>query len=325
MISYSEEGRVVCIIYRGGDGAPCRLVERRLDISEIETCPGWILLSRLRGRVLREEDLEGSPGEQLMRQLARYKAECRLQPPPMTEIGNLRLSRHSEDSSLQQSSSCSTFPGLPDCRVEGLLLCSTQPSSTTLSAREYYKHRLEDQSTIMQTEDVFTPNRTQIVRLVKAFTADTLPRLLVTSQPENSVFTHYDFSPRNVLVSTTSPPQITGIVDFEFAGFFPHEEDFVNDAVDNAGDWPEPSYKVFLDELEKCGVKTPLRGLDGRLWREAVSLRRLTENIAPWRLRPCGVEGSELRTALDRAAHVVEDCIDELRSLVAQEDRNVEL
>ena len=66
-------------------------------------------------------------------------------------------------------------------------------------------------------------------------------------------FTHHDFSPGNILV--------TGILDFEFAGFFPNEES-TNDAIVYSEDWPEAVYRVFPEELEGLGERTPLRGID---------------------------------------------------------------
>ena len=315
-LSYSADGKVVYRIHRDIDGIPFRITEHQLERFADQLCPGWVLLSRVSGRVLRLEDLQGATGDQIMRQLARYKAECRLSLPLVGEIGNVRLFTSDEVDSLLHTASYPTFAGLPDCRIDGLLLCSTQPSGAIRSSQEYYRHRLNDQTTILRTEEVFAPNRSRIGDRVRKFMMHTLPKLLLSRQVQNFAFTHYDFSPRNVLVTQTPPPRLTGFVDFEFAGFFPSEEDFVNDAIDNQGDWPESSYSTFLDELEVCGVKTPLRGMPQRIWNEAIVLRRLTENISPWRLRLGGEKGHELREALDMAAKEVERCIDELERIV---------
>jgi aminoglycoside phosphotransferase (APT) family kinase protein len=74
-------------------------------------------------------------------------------------------------------------------------------------------------------------------------------------------FTHHDFSPGNILVSESSPLLVTGILDFESAGFFPNEES-TNNAIAYSDDWPEAVYRVFLEELEGLGERTPLRGID---------------------------------------------------------------
>jgi len=73
-------------------------------------------------------------------------------------------------------------------------------------------------------------------------------------------FTHYDFSPRNILVSEGSPPLVTSVLDFEFAGFFPNEDQFTNNAIANNQDWPEAAYRVFS-------------GGTGEAWREDTSAR----------------------------------------------------
>ena len=85
-------------------------------------------------------------------------------------------------------------------------------------------------------------------------------------------FTHYDFSPRNILVSEGSPPLVTSVLDFEFAGFFPNEDQFTNNAIANNQDWPDAAYRVFLEEVEKLGERTPLRDIDQESWKEACRL-----------------------------------------------------
>lgn len=38
---------------------------------------------------------------------------------------------------------------------------------------------------------------------------------------------------------------------------------------------------VFLEELEKLGERTPLRGIDQESWKEACRLVQITEDVAP--------------------------------------------
>ena len=138
------------------------------------------------------------------------------------------------------------------------------------------------------------------------------------------LFTHYDLSPRNTLVSfpdsTTSTtctctshvsPKITGIIDFEFAGFFPPSHEFVNDYVDNGGDWPEQVYSSYLARLEELGVPTPRRGIDERLWKLEHQLGILLDNIAPWWL-PGGMDGDAVEAKLLECRGVAEGCVREL-------------
>src|SRR5271155_2008118 len=106
--------------------------------------------------------------------------------------------------------------------------------------------------------------RNEVSPVVREFAEKTLLGLSLFSsdRPTAMTFTHYDFSPCNILVSEGSPPLITGILDFEFADFFPNKEEFTNNAIANDQDWPEAAYRAFLEELEKLGERTPLRGID---------------------------------------------------------------
>ncbi|PTB41733.1 uncharacterized protein TrAFT101_009653 [Trichoderma asperellum] len=79
-------------------------------------------------------------------------------------------------------------------------------------------------------------------------------------------FTHYDLFPRNILV-TGSPPRITGIVDWEFPGFFPPVDEFLDDWLDG-GDWPKEFYVAYLKRLEENGVATPAKSVRGDGWQK---------------------------------------------------------
>lgn len=73
------------------------------------------------------------------------------------------------------------------------------------------------------------------------------------------VFVHGDIFPRNILVSNSDPPTVTGIIDFEFSGFLPPSEEFEQDlsADRDVADWPVEIYQMLVDELEDAGVITP--------------------------------------------------------------------
>ena len=58
----------------------------------------------------------------------------------------------------------------------------------------------------------------------------------------------------------------------------------------------------FLEELEKLGERTRLRGIDQESWKEACRLVQITEDIAPWYLRRGGTKGPELVAELSKAA-----------------------
>ena len=140
------------------------------------------------------------------------------------------------------------------------------------------------------------------------FVSNTLPTLELANGPAAKfVFTHFDLSPRNVLVSGT-PPRVTGLVDFEFSGFFPEVDEFVNDYVDNGGDWPSAAYEAYLGRLAELGVNTPAHGIDEAVWKQAHWFGQMIEHIAPWWLP--GDKGEEgLRGALQESASVVEEML----------------
>jgi hypothetical protein len=275
---------------------------------------GWVLLSRLPERRLELSDLEGEIGADIARELAVMVAQFRTKTPAQGCFGNIRLKPAPpipEDAAKEDD----LFVLGPRLIVNGLLLCHHAPEKPTYSTLEYYQVRLQDQLTKLETEDVFASKRTEVSPLVRDFMTKSLPALHLFNRdtPARPTFTQYDFSPRNILVSG-SPPHVTGLVDFEFAGFFPPEEEFANNAVGNEGDWPAPVYDMFLLELEKLGVETPLRGFSVQRWNEARLLMLLIEDIAPWYLREGGIKGGELEEECQKAADKARRCIEELKN-----------
>jgi hypothetical protein len=216
----------------------------------------------------------------------------------------------------------------------------------------YYKLRLEDKERQLETKAAYAPNR-DLAGAVRGFVARDLVRLpgfsagsaagaavhvdlsfaeedarggAAAAQDAGGggggpfVFTHYDLSPRNVLVSAgaaATAPTITGIVDFEFAGFFSPLEEFVNDQVNNDGDWPPAVYQAYL-ELARNGVATPLMGVGTKqakdeegaeIWRLTIVVEKLLQCIAPWWL-PGGRESEALKEELDKARAIVLETLD---------------
>lgn len=168
--------------------------------------------------------------------------------PKADKIGNIKqiadLSRVQEDDIYQSFEDDSL-----KLAIEGLILCDCVPPGSITCSLDYYRVKLEDQLTKLETEDVFSTKRNQVSPVVREFVKNSLPGLSLFSGEEYAAitFTHCDFSPRNILISESSPPVVTGILDFEFAGFFPNEEEFTNNAIANADDWPGPAYGSFLD------------------------------------------------------------------------------
>jgi len=310
--AWSEDGRLAWVPHGGRPGT----LEKH--IVNAGKTPGWILMTRVPGERL--EQLHGTLGEADLRlvgtQVAEIVAGWRRGITPQRYCGNLRFSEtlKSDDTvDLAGKGAC------PDLAIRGVLgddIKTSQPIDSVLS---YYKIGLEHRLCELQSQDVYAPNRA-ITPMVEAFINETLPHLALvrsSSDAEPFVFTHYDLSPRNVLV-TGSPPVVSGVVDFEFSGFFPTLDEFVNDYVDNGGDWPAAAYKAYLDRLRELGVSTPASGVDERTWNQAVSLGKLKDNVAPWWL-PGPYKGEELLAKLRQAEEVVGDMISKLKATMSLE------
>ena len=279
---------------------------------------GWILLDQRPGRPLDCSDIAGQAGEEVMKELASFVAQIRKAMPTADRIGNLIISSISP-ASREPSSYSDFFNTETKIEIKGLLNCTHSPAKPIFSASQYYHSKLQDQLTKLNTEEAFTTNRPEVNAAVQSFISEDFPKLQLLKQPHLPTFTHNDFSPRNILV-TGSPPSITAILDFEFAGFFPPEEEFANNAVCNDGDWPPGAYEVFLSELENLGIRTPLNGFPERSWRQARILMELTENVAPWFLREQeGIPKEDVQKECRKAEDRVRKCIRELQESVAGE------
>jgi len=169
---------------------------------------------------------------------------------------------------------------------------------------------MENKLRTLETNETFEPNRS-LIAPVRKFMQEILPAMRSLNMGADAfVFTHYDLSPPNVLVSG-SPPQITGIVDFEFAGFFPSLDEFLNDYIENSNDWPKDVYEVYLKRLDENGVPTPLKSVDKDHWEQVYLLQELVQNIAPWYL-PEKYEGEGLKQELNKSKALVEELLETL-------------
>ncbi|KAL6873264.1 hypothetical protein HDV57DRAFT_524132 [Trichoderma longibrachiatum] len=236
------------------------LATKELEISRPEDngqLHGWILMTRLPGVPLSTLDLDTDELKVVGEQLADMVYRWRHSLPAWASAGNLQCGlphgKKQDSSSLEVAGLLiSPSPNMPGFGVKAV--------APIVSPLQYYRVKLEARLQKLQDLDVFTENR-HLTPLFREFMDIQLPKLGI-SNAENSrfFFTHYDLSPRNVLMSADHT-EITGIVDFEFSGFFPELDEFVNDSVANAGDWPDALYDAYL---------------------KATSLSRLEDNIAPW-------------------------------------------
>jgi len=307
VLAWADDGDTIRRVIRSAsaeaDGISTDIAIPNVPLAPEGSGRGWILMTRRSGRTLRHDDLQKKRGDDLMRQLAQFMAQWRQQLPQTVSIGNLKLEQ--SDTSLRfDGVYASVFNAALRTHVDGLLLCDYVPPGPIASRLDYYRVKLIDQLRKLETEALFTANRAELSPLIQRFMQDSLPNLSLfyRSIIDDFTFTHYDFSPRNILVSEDDPPYVTGVLDFAFAGFFPGEEEFMNNAIANAGDWSVASFDIFLTELENLGVKTPLSGMDKDAWQEACKLVQIIGDIAPWHLREGGVQGEELEAELNEGA-----------------------
>ena len=249
---------------------------------------GWILMTRVPGSPMPVAELDDETLARLGRQLGDMLASLRQKVPRQIRCGNIRLP-------------------LVDLIIRGILHEGIEVDEPVTSANQYYRLKLLGKIRQLQNSEFLAPNRS-LLEPLSHFIFERLPLLDLTSSdsfnPSDNTFvlTHYDLSPRNVLVSRSSRNQlrISGLVDFEFAGFFPPAEEFLNDYISNAGSWPRAFYDAYLACLGERGVPTPARGFDPNTWKRHVWLYTLTGSIAPWDL-PGDYSGQELREKVREA------------------------
>ncbi|KAJ5739767.1 hypothetical protein N7533_012551 [Penicillium manginii] len=266
---------------------------------------GWILMTRLPGVPLSTLNLDTDELKIAGEQLADMVYCWRQSLPGWASAGNLECGpphgKEQDPNSLLVAglriTSSSNMPGF-----------DVKTSEPIISQLHYYQLRLETRLQKLQELDVFAGNR-HLIPQIKEFIALQLPQLGISNEKSRFLFTHYDLSPRNVLISANHT-KISGIIDFEFSGFFPELDEFVNDSVANEGDWPDAFYEPYLSRLEARGMNTPRNGIKDQHWREATSLSRLEDNIAPWWLENVAPENKNQHSEdLQKAKEIVLDTI----------------
>ncbi|KAL6849286.1 hypothetical protein ACO1O0_008822 [Amphichorda felina] len=275
---------------------------------------GWVLMSQVPGVPMPVAELDEETLKDLGRQLGDIVASLRQDVPRQNYCGNIRLPLEKigrQGAPLVDGADLTIRDILPD---------GIKVDEPITSANQYYRLKLTDKMRELETSNTYAPNR-YLLGPLEEFISKTLPQIELTGGdngllPNEFVLTHYDLSPRNVLVSG-NPPRISGLVDFEFAGFFPPVEEFLNDCTANAGNWPPVFYDAYLARLEERGVSTPARGLDPVIWNRSFWLYTLTGSIAPWDL-PGSCSDKELRERLREAETEVREM---LRNLSSPENR----
>lgn len=279
------------------------------------THTGWILMTMLPGKPLADHDLESHAYVRIAQELADYVAAWRQAIPVSPHCGNIKYSLPALRSALQVPDSkhidqMRLWDRLYDVGAS-LVNLGTDLATPIVSLREYILLKLRSRLNVLNQNDVFIPNRRLLGAIQRAISSvsNLLSALGPGHQQDRFVFTHTDLAPRNILVSG-DPPRITGILDFEFSGFFPLVEEYQNDWGKDDGDWAQFAYQAFLERLEDKGIATPLRGDMKRLWAQLDVCFTLETYIAPWWLEQGGVDN--VTQELEQASRRVLEAIDEV-------------
>lgn len=276
----------------------------------------WILTSRLPGKTLSAEDLDSEHGPAILKQLAAYMTMWRTQIPSANTWGNLRI-RAAEEVNEESRS----FPDLTSSKslvIETSLL-HTFPWPIT---GRYYPTSAMDQLARLEKESQFQWSWNTHGESWKRWADEELSHQPLC-QPNECVFTHLDFSPRNILVSDDAGVlKVTGVLDFEFSGFFPPQEEFLNAMIRQNTDWEEHHWEIIMRELAKLGQKAPaVSGVAQEMcfnateWKQACLIVNILDRLAPWEIMANKFSEQQLQEELESAAKVVNESLAQLRLL----------
>lgn len=283
---------------------------------------GWILTTKVSGKVVNLEELDAAAITDLSLQLADMVASWRLNIPAQKHCGSLKILQESQQAvngSVEGVTLDRPFgPGISKMAVRGNVVEEIKLTTPIGTVQEYYKLKLNNKLKQLESLDAFARNR-HLLGPLKSLCEERLSKLNFDEMFKQSAiptdtfqFTHYDLFPRNILV-TGSPPRITGIVDWEFSGFFPPVDEFLDDWLDG-GDWPKEFYIAYLKRLEENGVATPAKSVRGDAWQMAWWLEKIIENAAPWWVLGENDENQANRI-LEKAEFVTQKMLENLKSV----------
>ena len=311
-----------------------------------------ILMSRLPGRVLTTSDLDSEDGPSLLRTLARHVAAWRTEVPAPGQWGNLRIQGDQKMVDPSTTTPLVAYRGLLPDRSFGIgayILNNYQWPLTT----SWYPMLAQDALARLKKEPHFAPTWRAHGFAWKDWVNNSLPQYPLC-QKNTYVLTHLDFSPRNILVSdntmtasatststadtsgdTASNPsghdggpslRISAVLDFEFSGFFPLEEEFLNATVRQNDDWRPQDWEVIMREMARLGQKVPpVEGLevgadgaacyDWKEWEQNRIIAEIIESLAPWDIMGGKFGEQELAERLEKAAEEVNQGLKRLKEL----------
>ncbi len=285
----------------------------------------WILMNRLPGRSMTVQDLDGPHREQIIPQVAAYVNMWRTLVPSTSYFGNLRLVE-----SIESPGSTDNFFSLTHDKafyLGDLLLCNYPQAYAITSPLEYYSRYAQDQAKRLMENHLFANVRDQLLPIVKDVLS-ILPQIPAFLIRKSAKFTHFDLSPRNILVSETDSSQVTGLLDFEFAGFFPEEEEFVNAQVRQSDDWREEDWGVLMTALSSLGQKVPPTNglseedcLNEQHWKQLTMLVQIIDSIAPWYIQEGAFTDQDLAKRLEEANMNLQDNTRRLQELLNVDGR----
>ncbi|KAF5603219.1 kinase-like domain-containing protein [Fusarium pseudocircinatum] len=284
-------------------------VQHEVKLSAVdETSGGWILMTKVPGEPISLSALSNDNKSHLATQLADHVTNWRRNLPPQRFAGNISFHQMGYQPDIKVPSSSRDIE--MQFVIRGMLGEELRYQDGIASLAEYYKLRIENKMKTLETNKTFAPN-IGLIQPLQDFIRQVLPTISSLNTKDDSfVFTHYDLSPRNILVSG-EPPQITGIVDFKFSGFFTPLDEFLNDCIANDGDWPKDMYQAYLKRLESNGIPTPLEGIKKDHWRQMALLEELVEKIAPWWL-PGKFRDQQLEQELNKVKLRVGEILEKL-------------
>lgn len=363
LVAWSEDGRrIKTPVDRRGSrersaSAPTQLKSLTLEDEtaksrEETNGQGWLLMTRTPGRTITQEDLVAH-GKVLMDEIAGHVATWRKCLPPTRAVGNMRLiGSKSIPHPAATLYDKAILPGL-DVYIQGIIIKKDRPQSPLTSHLEYISYIFRSNIKALQADALMGLHKEEVRDVVRQFMKDTLPKLSLLNNEKQTAeymaFTHYDISPRNVLVeqarqrrptNDNSPPRVSvcAVIDFEFAGFYPPPEEFTHTVENSQSEWAVTLFGELLAAVDRRGAlpaciaenvrPEPMDGVvigfggdehfpfGGPEFHQAVLLHRIATNIAPWWIKESsGYTPDELRKELDDARARIEKAIQVLEKM----------